>query len=247
MASLNGLRQVAQTTLGGIGDRALWLATGAIALFLALWLGLHSLMSPFYLTTEAQVRNLIVSGVQDATELTSATTTVKATVVLRQVVQALGIPLGDTNLVYEGVGTVRAGIALDGLQVQALDPVQRRIEVKLPPPQIQAVSLDLDRSTTLANYRRWFGQKAGADLYEAAQRQAIAEIRQQACTSSLLTAASHNTTHLITEILTKAGFIEIQVTPTESLGGCGSPNFTTRTAAEAAFLVPNTTQKVRFS
>ncbi len=233
MASLNVLRQMAQTTLERFADRAFWPVTGAIALSLALWIGLHSLLSPFHFTTEAQVRNLIVSSVQDATELTSATTTIKATVVLHQTIQALGIPLGDTNLVYEGVGTVRAGIALDALQVQALDPAQRRIEVQLPPPQIQAVSLDVDRSTTLANYRRWFGPKAGADLYEAAQRQAIAEIRQQACTSSLLTAASHNTASLIAAILTKAGFTKIQVTPTAVGGTCGSPNFTVKSVAQA--------------
>jgi len=182
-----------------------------LTLLLALWFGWHSLFHPFGLTTEAAVRNLIVSGVQNANELTTATSTIKATVVLRQVTTALNLPVGNTNLVYEGVGQVRAGISLTDLQIQKLNSSDRQIEISLPTPRILDVSLDLDRSSTLANYRHWLGAKAGAELYEVAQQKAIAEIREQAETNHILDIANHNAEQILSDILSKAGFQTIQV------------------------------------
>jgi len=182
-----------------------------LTLLLAFWFGWHSLFHPFGLTTEAAIRNLIVSGVQTANELTTATSTIKATVVLRQVTTALNLPLGDTNLVYEGVGQVKAGISLGDLQIQKLNSSDRQIEILLPVPHILDVSLDLDRSSTLANYRHWLGAKAGAELYEVAQQKAIAEIREQAETNHILDVANHNAQQILTDMLGKAGFQSVQV------------------------------------
>ncbi|PLZ97275.1 hypothetical protein CEN50_15680 [Fischerella thermalis CCMEE 5268] len=70
-----------------------------------------------------------------------------------------GVPIGNTNLVYEGVGTIRAGIDLKQLKVVKLDNTQHFIHVSLPSPYINEVDLNVNRSSILANYRNWFGDK----------------------------------------------------------------------------------------
>lgn len=213
MNALNSFQQGAQAMIGKAINKAFWVGLGAaIAIALLTWFSVSSLAShAFRVTTEAEVRNLIVGGVQDVSELTSATTTIKATVVIKQAARALGIPIGETNLVYEGIGTVRAGISLDRLKVESLNVNQRQIQLLLPAPHIIDISLDVNRSSTLANYRRWFGPKAGAELYAAAQQKAIAEISNQACSNQVLEVASQNTQHIVAEILAKAGFEPTQI------------------------------------
>jgi hypothetical protein len=63
----------------------------------------------------------------------------------------------------------------------------------------------------LANYRQWFGPKAGLELYEQAERDALAEIRQEACANHILDVASHNAEAQIRTILEKAQFTTIQI------------------------------------
>jgi hypothetical protein len=223
MNGLNGMQRVVQEAFGRVVNRLLWAGLGsAIAVLLVIWLSMTMLTSSaFRSLTEAEVRNLLVSGAQNASELTSATTTIKATVVLKQTAKALGFAIGETNLVYEGVGVVRAGISLDALQIESFNLNQHKIQLLLPSPQIVDISLDVDRSSTLANYRRWFGAKAGAELYEAAQQKAIAEIKTQACSNQILEVASQNTEQIVEKILSKAGFETIQVkTQTPQFKGC---------------------------
>jgi hypothetical protein len=185
----------------------------AIAVLAVLWIGYHFLnpAAIYQVQTTTDVRNLIVSTVQADAQLTTAKTTVKATVVVRRDDKILNLPVGQTNLVYEGVGTVRAGLDFTKLDVVALDLEQHRVKISLPAPSIADVSLDLDRSSTLASYRNWFGAKAGVEIYETAQRQAIAKIKQEACANGILDVANGNAKQLIQGILTNVGFEAVEV------------------------------------
>ncbi|HAZ44192.1 MAG TPA: hypothetical protein DCZ55_06845, partial [Cyanobacteria bacterium UBA11371] len=60
--------------------------------------------------TSVEIRNIIIGGNQDKNELTTATMSTKATIHVSQDRKISRLPIGNTNLVYEGVGTVEAGI-----------------------------------------------------------------------------------------------------------------------------------------
>jgi hypothetical protein len=193
-------------------SRVLVIGLAAIAIALLLWNGLHSLFPPIYsVTTKSEVINLIVSGVHSETELTTARTNVKETVVIKKVAQVLGLQVGETDLVYEGVGTVRAGIDLSKLEVTDLIPERHSVHILLPSPTISEVNLDVEQSAILADYRKWFGPKAGTEIYEEAQREAKYKMKQQACANEILEASSSNAKQLLEGILTKVGFEEVVI------------------------------------
>lgn len=212
MTSFSSLKQSMQGVIGNLANRALTVGLIAIAILSVLWAGFHFFVPNLYgVKTTSEVRNLIISGVHNETELTTASTTIKATVVIQQVAKVLGLPIGETNLVYEGIGTVRSGLNLSKLEVTDLMPEQKTVHILLPAPTISEVSLDVTRSSTLANYRKWFGPKSGAAIYEEAQREVIAKIKQQACANQLLEVANSNAVQLIKNILSKVNFEEVVV------------------------------------
>jgi len=176
------------------------------------WLAIKAinLSHPIVTVNTAEVKSLIISGVHNLSELATATTNSKSTIVLTQPNKIFGIPIGDTNLVYEGSGKIRAGIDLTNLQVLELDNTKHQIKISLPSAYISEVSLDSNLSGILGDYPQWFGSKAGADLYDQAQKKAIAAIKQEACANNILSAASKNAEKLIADILNKAGFESIQ-------------------------------------
>jgi hypothetical protein len=101
----------------------------------------HFALSNVYtVKTTSDVRNLIVSGVRNETEMTTASTEIKATVVVEKVATILGLQIGKTNLVYEGVGTVRSGFDLSKLEVKNLDATHHTVEILLPNPTIQDIN-----------------------------------------------------------------------------------------------------------
>ena len=84
---------------------------------------------PRVITTTSQVKDIIVGGVQNASDFTTATIKSKASIVVKQDQTILKIPVGNTNLVYQGAGTIRAGIDLTKLEVLELDSSQGRIHI----------------------------------------------------------------------------------------------------------------------
>lgn len=212
MTASNTLRSTIQGIASKAADNIILVGLVGLLIILLGWFGLSYFNAHAYtVKTTADVRNLIVSGVHNVSELTTASTDSKATVVVNQEKQIFGIPVGDTNLVYEGVGTIRAGIDIANLEVTNLDVPQHLIEIKLPSPYISEVNLKVEKSSTLAGYRHWFGDKAGAELYEVAQNRAISKIKQEACANHILEAASGNAKNLIENILTQAGFENIKI------------------------------------
>lgn len=204
MTAFDSLKQSMQGAVSSLANRALTIGLVAIAILTILWTGFHFFVPPVYkVKTTSDVRNLIISGVQNETELITASTTIKATVVIQQVAKILGQPIGETDLVYEGVGTVHSGINLAKIEVTDLEPEHHTAHVLLPAPTISEVNLDIARSSTLANYRKWFGPQAGAAIYEEAQREVNAKIRQQACANHILEAANANAAQLVKNILAK--------------------------------------------
>lgn len=238
MTSFNGLKQVAQETTTKLIDKAAWIGMCTIAVLLSLWLGSKYItanvhFSPVVVTTTSDVPTILISGVRDISEFTTARTDITATVKMDKHVKALelkildfnfnGIPVGGTHLVYEGVGTVRAGIDIKQVEMLEVDNVERKIRILLPSPKITEVFLDVKHSSPVASYREWFGPKAGAELYSEAEKEALAEIRDKACANHILEAANDNAKQLIESILTKASFTTVEIeTQMPQEGSCPS-------------------------
>jgi hypothetical protein len=159
----------------------------------------------------SEVRSLIISGFSDRSELATVKMATKATVVTHQERQLRGLKVGDTHVVYEGVGTVQAGLDIQQIQVESLDRTQGRIRVVLPPPYITDIALDINRSSTLAHYRQWFGPNVELELQEQAQADALRQIKAEACKSDILIRANQKAKQLIEEILSKGGFTQITI------------------------------------
>jgi hypothetical protein len=154
-------------------------------------------------------KSIIISGVHNVSELTTATVEVRAAIPLAEPKKIFFVPRGSTNLVYEGVGLVQAGISIKNIEVIDVNQSKGSIHIILPAPQITHVNLDVDRSSTLANYRTYTAPKPGPEHYEQAQRKVMQSIRANACSSHILEAANANAEQQIRDILSAAKFEEI--------------------------------------
>lgn len=200
------LSQSVETVITPIVEKFKGLIVSAIVL---LMLGLFGLQFLPHSVTTIEVRNLIFSGLQNADQLTSATMNAKATIRLEKPSEIFGLQIGQTDLVYEGVSQVQAGINLKQLQVKSVSP--GKVHLVLPAPYLREIGLDVGRSSILANYSKWFALQASAELQEEAQLKAIAAIRQEACESNILESASNSAKQLLTEILQKLNYETIVI------------------------------------
>ncbi|MEP0918809.1 DUF4230 domain-containing protein [Leptolyngbya sp. DQ-M1] len=200
------LSQSVETVINPIVEKFKWLIVSAIVL---LMLGLFGLQFLPHSATTVEVRNLIFSGLQNADQLTSATMTAKATIRIEKPSDVFGLQVGQTNLVYEGVSQVQAGIDLKQLQVKSVSP--GKVHLVLPAPYLRDIGLNVGHSTILANYSEWFAPKASAELEEEAQLKAIAAIRQEACESNILESANNSAKQLLTEVLQKLNYETIVI------------------------------------
>jgi Protein of unknown function (DUF4230) len=161
--------------------------------------------------TSVEIRALVNQGLQSKSELTTVQRSATATVVIRQPRTWGNFSFGDTNLVYQGVGEVQAGIDLKKLEAQQVNRAEGRIQILLPPPQITHVWLDVHKSSVLANYKRWFGPDVELELQQSAQREALKQITANACQQDLLTTTNANAKQLVEKILHTAGYQEVVV------------------------------------
>jgi hypothetical protein len=203
------LKQSAQTALEQLLEKLGWKTIATIALLLLTLFGAPFLIHSHPSTVE--VKSLIFAGLQNVDELATVTMDAKATVKLEKTNEFLGMQIGQTNFVYEGVSKVQAGINLKQLQVQSISPDRRKVHIVLPAPYIRDLGLDVEHSTILADYTDWFADKSTPELQEEAQLKAMAVIKQQSCEGRILEAANSSAKALLTGVLTKVGFNQIEI------------------------------------
>lgn len=176
-----------------------------------LWFSITSLFSGWFVTTtETTLRDLLIGSIQAESMLDTATQDVTANISIDQVSHFLKVPSGTTNLVYAAVGKVHAGIDIHNIEIISSKEKEGAATLILPQPTISSVQLNPERSEIIANYRTWFGPKAGAEIYEEAQREAYAVMKSKACTDHILDAATHNAKVQVQEILVKAGVTQVK-------------------------------------
>lgn len=213
MTTYNNSKPTIQGIINKLVDKLIFIGLAAIAVLLLSWWGLNSLPQPVTVNTTANVRNLITSRLHNISKFNNASTNNKAKVVFDQYKKIFGVPIENTNLVYEGIATISAGIDIKELKVIELDNNQQFIHILLPFFYINEVRLNVNRSSILSNYSEWFGEKVDTELHDLAQNKAILKIKEEACANYILILeeTNNNAEVLVKNIFTKAGFKTIQI------------------------------------
>ncbi|MBE9040917.1 DUF4230 domain-containing protein [Oscillatoriales cyanobacterium LEGE 11467] len=157
------------------------------------------------------VKSLLVDRLEGSTELQTARVSLETVVVANQERTLGQWRLGETKVVYQGVGQVSAGIDMSKLQVVEVDRNRGEIQILLPPPYLVNTSLDIERSGILDHRKDWLGPNVSTNLHDLAQREALDQIRSQACQKGLLNMANEQARELVETILIAARYEEIEV------------------------------------
>ncbi len=166
-----------------------------------------------------QVQNIIIGGLQEMDELRTASLKTKATVKKTQDRKISRLKIGDTTVIYEGIGQIEAGIDMKDLKVKNLDIAHRKIHLLLPAPHLAETFLDIHSSRTIDQYKRGLGKNVESQLQEKAQKEVLAIIQAEACANGILDKANKNAQSIVKNILTKAGFQEIIIESQTPLKG----------------------------
>lgn len=165
----------------------------------------------FHRETTVEVKNIIIGSLQEMNVLNTANMSTKATAYVHDSRMLGRLRLGDTNLVYEAVGTVEAGIDMNQIDVKKIDSQHHKIHILLPPPRITEAFLDVGGSHVIVHYRRWWGPSIESELQDRAEKQALTLIQQEVCANNILEAANQQAKHLVEDILHSAGYQEVIV------------------------------------
>lgn len=158
------------------------------------------------------IRSLIANQLDDQQALHTAKQTL-TTIVTSEQERRLGrFYLGETVLVYQGVGYARAAIDLRQIQFANVDRENGSIRVTLPPAHLAGVELDVEQSNVLEEQRAWIAPNVETQLYAEAERVAVRQMRQAACGGdALFDRASSQASTLIREILIAARYTNVIV------------------------------------
>lgn len=153
----------------------------------------------------------VVLQIQSATDLTTAIYHAETPVPSEQVFEILGHPVGTTKLLYLAHGEVRAGIDLSQITAKSIDMRSGTIHLTLPAPTITDRKLDVESSTIYDIRKSTFGPNDKAKLLQEAERQSLKAMNAAACSHGILNDASTQAESVVRQILSKAGYQDIQI------------------------------------
>ncbi|MFM7407001.1 MAG: DUF4230 domain-containing protein [Cuspidothrix sp.] len=208
MTSFSGLKQTMQFATGEL-IISRWILFGILAFILAAFLFFSW---PWVKTNEsAKIRDVILGGLKETSELNTVKMSSKASVVETKDNRLFSLYLGDTKVIYEAAGTIRAGIDIKKLKVEDVDINNQKIKITLPAPYITETVLEADKSQLLDNHKNWFGPNAEIELLDQAQKDALARIKLEACGDNIIDAANSNAKKIVENILSAAGYKDVTV------------------------------------
>jgi hypothetical protein len=177
----------------------------------------EKLFLPQPIVPQIELATTIVKQIQEVEELTTAVYTME-TVVPTSAERKIGEwVVATTKLLYIAHGEVRAGIDLNQLTTEQIKINQNKIQINLPPPQILAQKIDVNRSRVY-DYNRGFlnlGPDVAPQLQTQAQQQTLKQIVATACKQGILNNANEKAKQTLTQLLNNNSEqqIEIKTTP----------------------------------
>lgn len=122
----------------------------------------------------------------------------------------LGELLSKDELTFVAVVRTTAGVDLAKLSPGDVSVHGQRVTVRLPPPEVFAVTIDEVASEVVAREQGWLNFRADKDLEAEARREATAQARRAALQRGLLQEAEANAETALRKLLEQLGFAEIE-------------------------------------
>ncbi|MBD2598464.1 DUF4230 domain-containing protein [Nostoc spongiaeforme FACHB-130] len=218
MTSFSGLMQTIQGVTGFFVDIKKTIIVGIIVTTSMLLFGFYVFSDQ---RTETKIQTVILGGLKEISDFNVVKMQSKATVVEQEKNVVFSIPLGQTKVIYEGVGTIRVGMDMKSLEIKELSENNHLVHIILPPPYITETTLDVESSRLLDHHRDGISFKSKIELQDQAQRDALKTIRVEACENGIMDAANKNAKEQAEKILYAAGYRQIIIdTQAPKSGNC---------------------------
>ena len=150
--------------------------------------------------------NTVLERIGMTGECVTAVACVQSIIRSAEVASLIDVQVGSTELLYVGVGLVRAGINLTELDAKAIAVDGDKVTVTLPPCKILDEKIDVVKSYVFDVRRSLVLSPKAIHLQSAAEKAALQEIRQAAVQAGLLEQAEKQARILLTYWFQSAGF-----------------------------------------
>lgn len=210
---------------GGRWLRRLLAFVGTIGLIVAVVLGLKAvdlwptLRNPFAQQTTDRSGPVLLRSIQDLSHYVAAEGNFQVIVDLQENRRFIPDVLFSERTLFVGVGSVDAFVDFSGLTQGAIiiSPDGKSVELRLPAPQLEKPSLDVNESHTYAIQKgvvNRVGDLFGGDPNKQQQLYQLAEqkIAQAAEDSELRQRAQKNTELMLTSLLKSLGYERVTIT-----------------------------------
>ena len=182
------------------------LIIGLIACFLV-WQGKEEAKKP---GDAPLMTNTVLEKIHLAGELTTAVGCVQTVIRSSEVREWLRLQVGSAEILYVGVGQVRAGLDMALLDEKALTVDGDKITVTLPACQVLDEKIDVTKSYIFAVRRSIVLSPEGIHLQSAAEKDALKEIREAAIQAGVLEQAEKQAKILLRYWFQSAGFRTVE-------------------------------------
>ncbi len=213
----------------GRGYRTLFWLAGIIAVLAAVVFGLKSVdlfphfSNPFATKTTDRSQPVVLKSIQDLNRFTAASGNFEVIIDVQNDKKYIPDILFNERTLFVAVGTVDAYVDFSTLKEGAIvvDEVNKKVEIKLPPAQLESAKINHDRSYVFSEQRglaNRIGDLFGGDpnkqqkLYQAGEQ----KISDAAKASELTQRAQDNTKAMLEQMLRSLGYTTVTVTFTTS-------------------------------
>jgi hypothetical protein len=154
--------------------------------------------------------NTVLERIHMAGELVTAVGCVQTVVRSSDVREWLRLQVGTTELLYVGVGQIRAGLNLMELDENALTVSGDKVTVTLPPCKVLDEKIDVTKSYVFDIRKSLVLSPKAIQLQSAAEKDALKEIREAAVQAGLLDQAQKQAKMLLRYWFEAAGFRTVE-------------------------------------
>lgn len=184
----------------------------AVVFFIGLALGiLFQRFSSFTKSPQMQNTSTLLKQVQTISELSTVKYIFEKLVILEDSKWYWdALPgLGENRVMLVAHGIVKAGIDFQKLGPDDLHVSQKKISIKLPPPQITDAYLD-DNKTQIIERKTGLMRSFDRDLEQNARRQAVDDLKRAARYNGILKDADERARIQVTNLFHQLGFDEVE-------------------------------------
>jgi len=171
-----------------------------------------ALLTAFYLHRASLSQN--APQVQNTSTLLKQVQTLSELVTVKYVFEKLVILedvkwYGENRVMLIAHGIVKAGIDFQKLGTNDVEVVQKKVSIKLPPPQITDAYLD-DKKTQVLERATGLMRSFDRDLEQNARRQAVDDLKRAARINGILKDAEERARLQVGNLFRQLGFTEVE-------------------------------------